>query len=111
MYADFGSYSSEDYDPADLPADGCLGFVVYYEERVTENGPHYRDIITGGDWYVIRADNHVESYGDPPDRVRIDGTWRSPPDIDPGDFLIRSATTLPDDEWEKIYSEMIEAVI
>jgi hypothetical protein len=53
---------------ADLPSDGCLGIVVFYEERVTPGGPRYRDNVTG-DWYVVRAGGQLEAFGH-----RQDGT-------------------------------------
>jgi len=92
-YADGATYRTGD----ELPADGCVGVVVYYDAP-------YRDVVTGGDWYVIAPCGRVaKKVGRP------DGTWTDPPGTAPDDVLVRSAPSLPDGEWARVQAEMMEA--
>lgn len=88
----------------ELPSEGALGFVVYYLERVTPEGPHYRNVVVGADWYVVRSDGRVEGFGH-----RQDGTWSDPPEVGPGDRLVKSVPSLPAVEWRRIRADMIGA--
>jgi hypothetical protein len=45
-------YSSDDTAFADLPKDGCLGFVIH-ERHDYDPTEKYRNIISGRDWYFL----------------------------------------------------------
>lgn len=102
-YADGAVYHSGVTPAGALPADGCVGFVVYYERR-TPAGDSYRDQVKARDWYVVLPCGRVVGHG-----TRDNGTWPDPPATAPDEPLIRSAPTLPDDQWARIYADMLEA--
>lgn len=89
-------------DPLQLPDEGCLGFIIFYEDLATPNGPHYRDIVVGADWYVLKPDGTVEKYGG-----LTDGSWSVMPVVEEDEILIKSAAALPDEEWDIVRAEMM----
>lgn len=89
-YADGGRYTSVD----DLPAEGMVGAVEYLE-------PPYRVIVDGGNWYVFERGRWSKT-GDGADTGRF---GRRPQ----GAVVVRSAPSLPDDEWREIQRAMFRA--
>lgn len=99
-YADGSTATSNDDD---YPRDGCVGFMVYYDEFAAP-GVRYRDQVKGGDWYVVRPCGLVERHG-----TRHDGEWDDEPSLTLGEVLVKSAPSMPDEEWERTYAEMLES--
>lgn len=92
------------YGPGDeLPPTDCVGFVLYYDAFAAP-GVRYRDIVTSHDWYVLMPCGRVRVSG-----RRNNGRWGKKPAIAGDERLLKSAPTLPDDDWERLRAEMTEA--
>lgn len=103
---DGSTVDSSEASPRDVDRD-IVGVVEFHGE--CEDCPSkqvYRDVIHGGDWYLWTE-------GDGWDMVRchpIDGRWVKKEDVEAEydfDVMLRSAPTLPEDDWEEIRSDMV----
>lgn len=84
-----------------LPLDGALGFVVYFD-KLTAGGIHYRETMTGSDWYW-RFRNTYHHSGD--SHAKRD-EWQSQPEL-AGDYIRGMWTT--DAEMRRVAAAMMRA--
>jgi hypothetical protein len=94
--ADGTTYSSAECVWTEVPAEGVVGVVVYLD-------PPYRRIIDGHDWVWMEGGE-----------FRIVGThdqwgsWAPKPETSCGG-CVKRGVGVPDDRWEAIQREMMEA--
>lgn len=79
----------------DLPGGGCLGFVVYGDDKP------YRDIVTG-DWFTMGTDGRVQAVAQHDEW----GQW-APRPVTPHPVI--QGVGVSGAEWERVQAEMLAA--
>ena len=95
-YDDGTVYSSADRTFQALPAEGALGFVLYFE-------PPYREVVAYGDWYYLAA-GEIHRIKTHPEW----GQWADPPAVDCASCVKKSGV-LSDAAFDAVLNEMMEA--
>lgn len=95
-YTESRVFDSTELDWVELPENGCLGAVVFYEKP-------YRDLVYGGDWYYL-TDGYTPTCTDTHNEW---GKWVGRPDV-PSEYIKQSATRIPINKWNEIEDSMME---